>query len=214
MVPSNGRHPKDLNNWPIAGTIRDPGGNGSTSLSPKEVPVKKILVLSAIITVLCAFGVYAGEGCPQHAKADAKAAGHDASCAAMGDMSKVLKADLAQMEKGVKPADQDAFLKTHADNLKKLVEMQGKMAANRKNDKACCFHPEECDASIKVLKADLEKMGKPMTEAQKTDFFKAHPTNLKKFLDVKAKCETVCKAKGAGAKPADKKPAEKKVENK
>lgn len=177
--------------------------------------MKKSLLIVAIIATLCTMGMYAaeGEGCP-HAKADAQhkcskecakkgcSHGKTDSCAAMNDACKALQGDLAQMEKGVQPADQDAFLKAHGENLKKVVEMQGKMASAKKGDKACCKNAEVCTAAIKANQADLDKMGKPMTDSEKSDFMKTHQANLKKFLDAKAECEKSCKAKADTKKEA------------
>jgi hypothetical protein len=179
--------------------------------------VKKILLIVAIIATLCTLGLYAaeGEGCP-HAKAEGKAGcskactkGKDAGCAAMDTACKALQADLATMEKGVKPAEQDAFLKTHADNLKKVIDMQGKMAGEKKDGKSCCKDAEACTAAIKANQVDLDKMGKLANDTEKADFIKAHQANLKKFLDAKAACEKTCKAKAGDKKGCDHKTTEK-----
>ena len=172
--------------------------------------MKKTLVMVAVLSILCAFGVYAGEGC-SHSKGGAKKGG---CCPGMDATFKSLQSDLAQMEKGVKPADQDAFLKAHQENLKKLVDMHAKMADEMKGDKkgdkkgemkGCAAHQETMTAAFKANQADLEKMGKPMTDTEKTDFFKTHQANLKTLLDTKSECEKSCKAKGGHKKGADKK---------
>jgi len=67
---------------------------------------------------------------------------------------------------------------------------------------------------MKANQADLEKMGKPMTEAQKNDFMKSHQANLKTFLDAKAECEKTCKAKAGDKKGCDHKSTDKKAVDK
>ncbi|MGC8763632.1 MAG: hypothetical protein ACP5VN_08400 [Acidobacteriota bacterium] len=165
--------------------------------------MKKALSLALLCTAAATFAL---AGCPGHAQkgacmghAEKSSTGCPAHMQAVSDGFSLMQKDLAALQAGVPQADKAAFLKTHAENLEKLLsarsECEKTCGAKRAAMAKGCPHMEPMAAGMKALSEDLAALKKGLDPATEKAFLEAHVQHLQKVLDLRDDCMKTCHAK-------------------
>lgn len=167
--------------------------------------MKKALSIALLSAAATTFAL---AGCPGHAEksscpghAEKSASGCTAHMEAVSDGFTLMQKDLAVLKAGLPEADKAVFLKTHAENLNKVLaarsECQKTCGAHRAEKAKSCPHMEPMTAGMKVLADDLAAFQKGLDPASEKAFLEAHAQHLQKVLDLRDDCMKTCHAKAA-----------------
>ncbi len=165
--------------------------------------MRKVLLVSLAAAAFATLAFAGGPGCDPSKKAEMSKSGCPAHMTAVSDGFTLMQKDVAALKTGVPEAEKAAFLKTHSENLDKLLkakaECESTCGANRASMAASCPHMDPMAAGFKALSKDLDALTKGLDPASEKAFLEAHAKNLQKVIDLRDDCMKTCHSKTAKA---------------
>jgi len=165
--------------------------------------MRKVLLVSLAAAAFATLAFAGGPGCDHSKKAEMSKSGCSAHMTAVSDGFTLMQKDVAALKTGVPEAEKAAFLKTHSENLDKLLKAKGECestcGAHRASMASSCPHMDPMAAGFKVLSQDLEALKKGLDPASEKAFLEAHAQNLEKVIGLREDCMKTCHAKSAKA---------------
>jgi len=165
--------------------------------------MRKSLLVSLAAAAFATLAFAGGPGSDPSKKAGMSKSGCPAHMTAVSDGLTLMQKDVAALKTGVPEAEKAAFLKTHSENLDKLLkakaECESTCGANRASMAASCPHMDPMAAGFKTLSQDLDALKKGLDPASEKAFLEAHAKNLQKVIDLRDDCMKTCHSKTAKA---------------
>jgi hypothetical protein len=169
----------------------------------EEVPMRKAFFVSLVAAAFATLAFAGGPGCDHSKKAEVSKSGCSAHMTAVSDGFTLMQEDVTALKAGVPAADEAAFLKTHTENLEKLLKAKGECestcGSHRASMAASCPHMDPMAAGFKVLSQDLDALKKGLDPASQKAFLDAHAQHLQKVIDLRDDCMKTCHAKSVKA---------------